>query len=143
MNSVTATVMARAPHAADAAPIGVISEIQGPVVVISCDELPPLRRALVATIDGDSFVFEVHQHLDEHHVRAITLHRSGGLYRGLQVRDTGAPLHVPVTAECLGRLLNAFGEPLDGEPPLEAEAYRNIHAEPPPLSESVGTGDVL
>jgi F-type H+-transporting ATPase subunit beta len=123
--------------------VGVISEVHGPVVVIDCEVLPPLRRALYAAVDGDAYVFEVHQHLDEHHVRAITLHRSSGLYRGMQVFDTGAPLHVPVTAGCLGRLLNAFGQPLDDLPPLEARAFRNIHAEPSPLYESVGTGDVL
>ncbi len=61
----------------------------------------------------------------------------------MQVFDTGAPLHVPVTVECLGRLLNAFGEPLDGLPPLQATEFRNIHADPPPLYESIGTGEVL
>jgi len=125
------------------AAVGVIARVQGPVVVISCDKLPPLRRALFAHVDGETCVFEVHQHLDEHRVRAITLHRSGGLYRGMRVFDTGSPLHVPVTDDCLGRLLNAFGEPLDGEPPLTPQAYRNIHAEPLPLHEAVGTGGVL
>lgn len=124
-------------------PIGVISEVQGPVVVIRCSELPPIRRALYAMLGGDTCVFEVHQHLDEHRVRAITLHRSGGLYRGMTIFDTGAPLHVPVTADCLGRLLNAFGEPLDGQSPLQATEFRNIHSSPSPLYESVGTGDVL
>jgi F-type H+-transporting ATPase subunit beta len=123
--------------------VGVISEVRGGVVVIDCDVLPPLRRALFTSLNDDTFLFEVHQHLDEHRVRAITLHRSSGLYRGMHVYDTGAPLHVPVTDACLGRLLNAFGEPLDGKPPLEAREFRNIHADPVPLYQSVGTGGVL
>jgi F-type H+-transporting ATPase subunit beta len=123
--------------------IGVITEVHGPVVVIDCDALPPLRRALSARLNGDAYLFEVHQHLDEHRLRAITLHRSNGLRRGMRVYDTGAPLHVPVTPDCLGRLLNAFGEPLDGLPPLQATEYRNIHTRPAPLHDSVGTGDVL
>lgn len=123
--------------------IGFISEVQGPVVVITCEALPPLRRALFARLNGDTYVFEVHQHLDQHRIRAITLHRSGGLHRGMQVFDSGAPLHVPVSADCLGRLLNAFGEPLDGLPPLAATEFRNIHANAAPLYESVGTGEVL
>jgi F-type H+-transporting ATPase subunit beta len=123
--------------------IGVIEEVHGPVVVIDCDMLPPLRRALTARIDGDIYLFEVHQHLDERRVRAITLHRASGLRRGMQVCDTGAPLHVPVSAQCLGRLLNVFGQPLDGLAPLQATEYRNIHARPAPLSASKGTGDVL
>ena len=56
------------------APIGAITEVHGPVVVIACDWLPPLRQALYACIDHERYLFEVHQHLDKHHVRAITLH---------------------------------------------------------------------
>jgi F-type H+-transporting ATPase subunit beta len=61
----------------------------------------------------------------------------------MPVFDTGAPLHVPVSADCLGRLLNGFGEPLDGRPPLDTSQYSNIHADPAPISASVGTGAVL
>jgi len=127
----------------DLAPIGAIVEVHGPVAVIRCDRLPPLHQALCAHLDHETYLFEVHQHLDERHVRAITLHRSSGLYRGLTVHDTGAPLHVPVTPECLGRLLNIFGEPLDEGAPLEARDYRNVHSRPPPLREAVGVGELL
>jgi F-type H+-transporting ATPase subunit beta len=118
--------------------IGTIMEIHGPVVVIACKLLPPLRRALRAEVDHESCLFEVHQHLDETHVRAITLHRTSGLKRGLPVYDTGAPLHVPVSPDCLGRLLNVFGEPLDNGEPLTNNEYRNIHGAPVALKDAVG-----
>lgn len=124
-------------------PIGVITEVHGPVVVIACDTLPPLRQALYAHIDHETYLFEVHQHLDERHIRAITLHRSAGLYRGMPVYDSGAPLHVPVEPGCLGRLLNIFGEPLDGGAPLAAKEFRNVHSTPLPLYEAVGVGEAL
>ncbi|MBB5210414.1 F0F1 ATP synthase subunit beta [Microbulbifer hydrolyticus] len=124
-------------------PIGTIAEVHGPVVVIRCASLPPIRQALRASINSDDYLFEVHQHLDQHHVRAITLHRTAGLRRGLAVFDTGAPLHVPASPECLGRLLNIFGEPLDGGDPLKAREYRNIHSAPAALADVVGTGDIL
>ncbi len=135
--------MAEQPKEPSAAPIGVITEVHGPVVVIECERLPPLHEALTASFDHETYVFEVHQHLDERHLRAITLHRSAGLKRGMPVEDTGAPLHVPVTNACLGRLLNIFGEPLDGEAPLQAEEFRNIHARMPTLAETVAVGDTL
>ena len=125
------------------APIGAITEVHGPVVVIRCDSLPPLRQALRASNDHECYLFEVHQHLDQHHLRAITLHRTAGLRRGLAVFDTGAPLHVPTTPDCLGRLLNIFGEPLDGGDRLSASEFRNIHAPPAALCDAVGTGDIL
>ncbi|XSG86463.1 MAG: F0F1 ATP synthase subunit beta [Methylohalobius sp. ZOD2] len=123
--------------------IGTIVEVHGPVVVIACDRLPALRQALSAAFDHEEYVFEVHQHLDETHVRAVTLHRTSGLRRGMPVYDTGAPLHVPVTEDCLGRLVNVFGQPLDGGASLEDTEYRNIHSLPAPLSEAVGISGIL
>ncbi len=129
--------------AEQASPIGVIAEIQGPVVVIACERLPPLHQALHAAIDDETCVFEVHQHLDERRVRAITLHRTAGLRRGLPVYDSGAPLQVPVCPDCLGRILNIFGEPLDEGPALATCTYRHIHRAPLALYESIGAGEVL
>ena len=113
------------------------------MVVIECERLPRIHQALSATHDHDAYLFEVHQHLDRHHVRAITLHRAAGLRRGLAVYDTGAPLHVPVAGACLGRLLNIFGEPIDGGDPLPGAEFRNIHAPPAALSEAMPTGGAL
>jgi F-type H+-transporting ATPase subunit beta len=117
--------------------------VHGPVVIIACDNLPPLHQGLYTSLNSDTYLFEVHQHLDERHLRAITLHRTSGLHRGMNVYDTGAPLHVPVSPDCLGRLLNVFGEPLDDQAGLQPESYRNIHSRPAPLHQSVGTGEVL
>ncbi|HTQ35453.1 MAG TPA: F0F1 ATP synthase subunit beta [Steroidobacteraceae bacterium] len=125
-----------------AARIGTITEVHGAVVVIECDALPPLRRAL-HTGGSEPIVFEVHQHLDPRHVRAITLHRSSGLRRHLPVYDSGAPLRVPVAPECLGRLLDAFGEPLDGGAPLPTGHWRGVHSTPVPLAELRGVGNIL
>lgn len=125
------------------AAIGTISEVHGPVVEVNCRLLPPLRQALSTQVDGEIYMFEVHQHVDQHHIRAITLHETGGLYRGMPVYDSGAPLQVPVTPECLGRLVNIFGEPLDGGAPLLADFFRNIHSSPPSLTESLGTQGIL
>ncbi|KPJ92646.1 MAG: ATP synthase F0F1 subunit beta [Gammaproteobacteria bacterium SG8_11] len=124
-------------------PIGTIAEVHGPVVEILCQRLPPLRQALCASVDHETYQFEVHQHLDERHVRAITLHRTSGLQRGMPVFDTGAPLHVPVSQDCLGRVLNIFGEPLDDAPPLITTEFRNIRGRPLALTESVAARDTL
>ncbi len=124
-------------------PVGCITEVHGPIVIIDCTQLPPLRQALSTFFDHKSYLFEVHQHLDERHVRAITLHSTAGLSRGMTVYDTGAPLHVPVSEQCLGRLLNIFGEPLDDLPALPTRTYRNIHGKPVALYEATGVSGVL
>lgn len=123
--------------------IGVIEEVHGPVVDILCDRLPPLHQALFTSFDHEHFVFEVHRHLDERRVRAITLHRTSGLKRGQKVYDSGGPLEVPVTPDCLGRLIDLFGAPLDGGEPFPATEFRRIIKPPAPLSESIAASGIL
>jgi F-type H+-transporting ATPase subunit beta len=123
--------------------IGTIAEVHGPVVIVGCHTLPPLRHALTAENDGEQYIFEVHQHLDERHVRAITLHRPAGLRRGMTVYDTGAAMQVPVSQDCLGRLLDIFGTPLDGGPPLKFKEFKNIHGKPLALYEAMSVGGIL
>ena len=123
--------------------IGSIVEVHGPVVHIRCDALPPLQQALVSQNGKSRYTFEVYQHLDREHLRAITLEHPAGLRRGMAVYDTGAPLRVPVSPAILGRLLNVFGAPLDGGPPLETLEFRTIHATPAPLHETVAASGVL
>jgi F-type H+-transporting ATPase subunit beta len=124
-------------------PIGTIAAVHGPVVDIACRALPPLHQALSAAIGDETYTFEVYQHLDHERVRAITLHRTSGLRRGLPVFDTGGPVRIPVSPSCLGRLLDAFGRPLDGGAALEATALHQILADPVPLHESQPSGGIL
>lgn len=123
--------------------VGTIAQVHGPIVDVVCSELPPLHRALITRLPDETYTLEVHQHLDETHVRAITLHRTAGLRRGMPVLDTGASLRVPVSLGCLNRLLNVFGQPLDGGPPLSAISYRDILSKPAPLHEVRATTEVL
>jgi F-type H+/Na+-transporting ATPase subunit beta len=123
--------------------IGTIAQVDGPVVDITCSVLPPLHQALISKLNHETYTFEVHQHLDESHARAITLHRTAGLRRGMPVFDTGSSLDVPVSIECLGRLLNLFGEPLDGAPPPGGQTYRKILAKPSPLHEARAATEAL
>jgi F-type H+-transporting ATPase subunit beta len=58
-----------------------------------------------------------------------------GLVRGMEVKDTGAPISMPVGKETLGRILNVVGEPVDGGPPVEAKKYAPIHRAPPAFVE--------
>lgn len=124
-------------------PVGVIEQVHGPVVDLICRTLPPLHQAVYAALNHERYVFEVHQHVDESHARAITLHRTSGLRRGLPVYDTGFPVRVPASPACLGRLVNMFGEPLDDGPPLEAEVFRSVLTKPAALHETKGASGIL
>jgi F-type H+/Na+-transporting ATPase subunit beta len=59
------------------------------------------------------------------------------------VRDTGAPLQVPVGRAVLGRVFDVFGEPIDGAGAVEADAHRSILQPPPSLGRQAVSSEVL
>lgn len=123
--------------------IGQVEAAQGPVIDVRCDYLPPLGQALDVANDGLHYVLVVYQHLDPSLIRAIALHSVSGIYRGMPVYDRGSSLHVPVDKGCLGRMLNVFGEPLDGGETLPDHTFRNILAPPPLLSDTLPPTQIL
>jgi len=124
-------------------PIGFIEQIYGPVIDVVCDRLPPLHQALYCTCDHQYYMFEVYRHLDAQRMRAIALHSTSGLKRGITIFNSGGPLRIPVTLDCLSRMLDMFGLPLDGQPPLQTSEMRNIISPPALLSETVPATGIL
>jgi F-type H+-transporting ATPase subunit beta len=106
-------------------------------------ELPEVLNALDLDLDGQRLVLEVAQHLGNSWVRCLALGPTEGLSRGTKVIDTGEPVSVPVGRECLGRLFNVLGEPLDGLGEVKAAARWPIHRAPPSFQEQVGTSQML
>ena len=123
--------------------VGRIEAAQGPVVDVRCDYLPPIGQALDVISGEERWVLVVCQHLQPTLIRAIALHAVSGIYRGMAVYDSGAALQVPVDPACLGRMLNVFGEPLDGGPPLASTQFRAILAQPPLLCETLPAAQIL
>lgn len=123
--------------------VGRIEAAQGPVIDVRCDYLPPLGQALDVANGESRYVLVAYQHLNPSLLRAIALHSASGLSRGMAVYDRGAPLHVPVDQGCLGRMLNVFGEPLDGGQALPEPIFRNILASPPLLSDTLPPTQIL
>jgi F-type H+-transporting ATPase subunit beta len=66
-----------------------------------------------------------------------------GLVRGNKVIDTGAPIMIPVGPECLGRIMNVIGEPIDERGPIGATKKLGIHAEAPEYTEMSVEQEIL
>src|SRR6202000_225686 len=45
------------------------------------------------------------------------------------------PIAMPVGPECLGRILNVIGDPVDDGPPVQTKMRSPIHRAPPPFVE--------
>jgi F-type H+-transporting ATPase subunit beta len=70
----------------------------------------------------------VQQHIGRDQVRAVAMSSTDGVVRGTKVLNTGAPISVPVGEECLGRVFNLLGEPVDYRGPVNAKQRRPIRA---------------
>src|SRR3954454_5603611 len=113
---------------------GRVIQITGPVVDIEfpAGHLPAILNAVEILRNGqEPLVCEVQQHLGNNWVRAVAMTTTDGLARGTAVRDTGAPLTVPVGDPALGRVCALLGRPIDGKGAFEATTSLPIHRQPP------------
>jgi len=118
--------------------IGKIVQVMGPVVDVEFEsgDLPEVLMALKTTNPSindqeDNLTIEVALHLGERTIRAIAMDTTDGLRRGQEVRNTGAPITIPVGPETLGRIMNVIGEPVDECGPINAKMTSPIHRSPP------------
>lgn len=112
---------------------GKINAIRGSVIdVCFPTKLPPLHQ-LLRTRGESAALVEVLSHIDAQHIRGMTLTASGGLSRGDEVQDMGGPIRAPVGKTTLSRMLNVFGEPIDGLGDLKETQRRSIHQPAPTL----------
>lgn len=117
---------------------GVVKQVMGPVldVEFSNGKIPAIFNALKITnktISKDEWnlTVEVSQHLGDNMVRCIAMDSTEGLSRGLKVLDTGKMIQAPVGKECLGRIVNVIGEPVDEAGPINAKKTYDIHRPAP------------
>lgn len=124
--------------------IGHIVRIVGPVVDVEFapGQIPAIYNALTVeatTPIGDvKVLLEVQLHLPGDLVRAVAMSSTDGLQRGLEVKDTGNPMMMPVGPETLGRIWNVMGEPVDGKPMPDVKEFYPIHR-PAPEYETLAT----
>ena len=125
--------------------IGTVVQVIGPVLDIRFGDgqLPNLLSAIEINNEGRRVVAEVAQHIGDNVVRCIAMSSTDGLRRGIEAVDTGAPISVPVGNECLGRVFNLLGEPVDNLPAPEAKERWPIHRPAPTYDEQEGTTEIL
>ena len=115
---------------------GLVTSVRGAVVEVHFSQrLPALRHLLTAQTTQGNMPMECATHVSKELVRAVALTPTAGLARGAVVVDSGAPLQFPVGQGVLGRVLNLFGEPIDGGKPLEGVSWRSIYHAPPELEQ--------
>jgi len=118
--------------------IGTIVTVLGPVIDVLFDEgrIPPIYTALRVEVENELWL-EVFRHMGDNVVRCLALHATEGLSCGTKVRDTGAPILVPVGKGTLSRAVDVMGHPIDDGGPICSEKMMPIHNKPPTLEQQV------
>lgn len=109
-------------HSTTAAGVGRVARVIGPVVDVefAADQIPEIGNALLVETEvmGEkrTMTMETALHIGDNLIRAIALKPTDGMRRGAEVRDTGAPISVPVGDITKGHVWNVTGDVLNVDP---------------------------
>jgi F-type H+-transporting ATPase subunit beta len=122
---------------------GTIVQIIGAVVDVEFDrsDVPRIYDALI--VEESDLMLEVQQQLGDGVVRTIALGSTDGHKRGLEVRNTGDAISVPVGKETLGRIMDVMGNPIDEAGDIGETERMPIHRKPPSFEEQAASNELL
>ena len=125
--------------------VGKVIQVTGPVLDIRFKEgeLPDLHNAIEIMVGDRKLIAEVAQQVGDDVVRCVAMSSTDGLVRGVDAKDTGGPITVPVGDKCLGRIFNLLGEPVDNEPAPEDVERWPIHRPAPSYEDQVPATEIF
>jgi len=123
--------------------IGTVVSVRSSVVDILFDaQMPPINSIL--NIDAEhKVIVEVVSYPSAQMVRTIAFTSTSGLSRGMKAHGDGKMLQVPVGNEVLGRMLNVFGDTIDGKASIDQAARNNIYQSSTKLSQQTTTSEIF
>ena len=103
--------------------VGLIVESRGPAAAVGdfCEVRTRDGRAMRTQVIG----------FRNGRVLSMPLEDTGGLCLGDRIIARGSECGVPVSRQLLGRVLDGFGQPIDGGPRIAADESRPLHSSPP------------
>ncbi|MCG3140620.1 MAG: ATP synthase subunit beta [Anaerolineae bacterium] len=121
--------------------IGRVVQITGAVVDIEFppEQQPEIYNSVEIDREGTTVIAEVQQQLGGDRVRCVVMDTTDGIRRGMEARDTGSPIAVPVGPVTLGRIFDVIGKTIDYGEPVTAEQYMPIHRHAPAFEDQVTT----
>ena len=124
--------------------VGKISQVISGVVDVVFENgiLPKIQNALTCRLGDATITLEVVQHTGENVVRTISMQATEGLYRGLDVVDTGMPISIPVGDEVLGKIMDVCGNVLDGTKISDKCERWSIHRSAPALKNQTPRSEI-
>ena len=106
--------------------------VKGQIACVRWQEknLPELLEILTSP-ENPQVKLEVHSFAQQQKIYCLSLTPTELLVRGMPIVGTGKPLTIPAGRKILGRIINLFGQPLDGKGKIEASSEIPIYASAP------------
>ncbi len=123
--------------------IGKIISVQGQVVEVEFqqDYMPQVHDILL--LESDPTVrMEVIQSSGAKRLYCLAFSHMNALSRGARVKNTGNPIEIGLSNALLGRVINIFGEPIDGLGEIKTDIKKSIFQDAPSYA-SVRTDEEL
>ncbi|QQS64632.1 F0F1 ATP synthase subunit beta [Candidatus Saccharibacteria bacterium] len=116
------------------------------VVKVQFDDSPPSIGELIV-VDNEKRTKLLVDHLETGGIAfCLNVRSDRAIQKGMAVLTTGKGIEIPVGQPTIGRILDALGDPLDGQPAVVAEGlvYKDILALPPRTTDfSVAKPEIL
>ena len=108
--------------------VGRIRGVLGQIVRLECDGAyrPPLRELLTAE-DNPAVRLETYGYEGTHTLYCLLLSETDTIQRDVKIVSTGSRITVPVGNAVLGRVIDLYGEAIDGGPPLDRIVEKTIY----------------
>jgi F-type H+-transporting ATPase subunit beta len=111
---------------------GVIRALKDLIVRVEFDDdLPELNEILLAKNDNKTALL-VDRLVNDHEVMCLNLRSDRSLVKNMEVERTHKSIEIPVGEPTIGRVMDAMGAPIDGQPPIDDPKVerRNIFTVP-------------
>ncbi len=122
---------------------GRVKEIKGQVVEVEFLGQKPNIKDLLCLEESPDVMMEVYSSSSSSSFFCLILKNRQKLYRGAKALNTGKTIQVPVGQNIMGRVMNLFGEPLDGGSLIDINQTRSIYNNDSGLDRVVVAKDIV
>lgn len=122
---------------------GQILSVKGNIIEVEFRADPPSIHEVLTLETDHSIVLEVYSSQSDNTFICISLSNPNKLTRGIRLVRTGKSLQVPIGPGMLGRLVDVFGNPLDGKGPLKVTETTPVYKDSPVYEDVSFTNEFL